>query len=158
MCSLYWTRSDINKIDSVFEYMRTEPIITIIIKNSRGEFFLHQRNKTKEVFPNMYGLGAGGHAEPFEQKEPAAKRELFEETGLTTPVRYLFDILYKDNESNFPVSVYETLADREIENHDLEWQWSGWMKRQEVEELITDKKLMPDTTEIYKRYIKGYCK
>ena len=40
--------------------MRTEPIVTIIIKNNKVQFFIHQRKSDKQTFPNLYGLGAGG--------------------------------------------------------------------------------------------------
>jgi len=55
---------------------------SIIIKDKKDNFFIHQRNSNKKIFPNLFGVGAGGHIEKGETIKEAAERELFEETGL----------------------------------------------------------------------------
>ncbi|MFA5157637.1 MAG: hypothetical protein WC451_00385 [Patescibacteria group bacterium] len=41
--------------------MDTFEIVVAIIKNQQGGFFVHQRSGDKKTFPNLYGLGVGGH-------------------------------------------------------------------------------------------------
>ena len=126
----------------------------IIIRNKKGLFFVHQRNNNKKTFPNLYGLGAGGHIEENETKEMAAKRELFEETGLGTKLKYLFQITYESKDFTNEMEVFETEIDLEkLETENGEWQWSGWMEKEEVYKLFEDKKLCPDTAMFYKKYI-----
>lgn len=126
----------------------------IIIKNILGKFWVHQRSENKKMFPNLYGLGAGGHVKEGEDKYAAAKRELLEETGLMTELKYLFKIKFKNNEVNHLVEVFETISDRnEIANPD-EWQWSGWMEEGDVDSLLEGNKLCPDTAIFYKKYRK----
>jgi len=63
--------------------------VIIIIRDKKGNFFVHQRNSLKKIFPNKFGIGAGGHIEKGESMEMAAKRELFEETKLKNNLKYL---------------------------------------------------------------------
>ena len=126
----------------------------IIIRNRKRQFFVHQRNSSKKTFPNLFGLGAGGHIEENETKEAAAKRELFEETGLKTDLKYLFQITYKSEEFTNEMEVFETETDLEkLETDNGEWQWSGWMNKDEVDNLAKENKLCPDTAMIYKKYL-----
>ena len=65
--------------------MAKPEVAVIFIRNTGGDFFVHQRQATKETFPNKYGLGAGGYVDEGETPSTAAQRELLEETGLETP-------------------------------------------------------------------------
>lgn len=128
-------------------------VALIIIRDKSGNFFVHQRNSNKKIFPNFYGLGAGGHVEENETSKLAAERELFEETGLKTPVKFLFKINYKDKENFHKICVYESIVDSEKISPDLrEWKWSGWINKKEVDILLKENKLCPDTAKVYKKY------
>lgn len=69
----------------------TRPIIgigaTVIIYNSLGQILLNHRTDT-----NTWGI-PGGSMEPGEQIEEAAKRELYEETGLGVERLKLLNLL-----------------------------------------------------------------
>ena len=138
--------------------MITSPIAAIIIRDSKGDFFVHQRKSSKKTFPNKYGIGAGGHIEENESKDEAAARELKEETGLATPLGYLFQIQYKDKENDYPLFVYETTSDMDINNNISEWQWSGWLSIKDVDELLQEDKLCPDTAQFYTKYLNEFTK
>lgn len=127
---------------------------SIIIKDKDGNFFIHQRNSSKKTFPNLFGVGAGGHIEKNESKETAAKRELFEETGLKTNLRYLFKINYKSDSYMSEMNVFETVTEiKELNTDNGEWQWSGWVKKEKIDKLLKSNKLCPDTAMFYKKYI-----
>lgn len=130
-------------------------VAVIFIKNSKGEFFLHQRTASKKKFPNRYGIGAGGHVEEGEAPQAAAERELFEETGLKTPVTYLFTEEFDEPDFQQISHAYITETDDDLQNDEKEWQWSGWMKKEEVDELCVDGKLCTDTGVIYQRYLQS---
>ena len=131
--------------------------VIIIIRDKKGNYFVHQRNSNKRTSPNLFGLGAGGHIEENETKEEAAKRELFEETGLKTELKYLFHKTYIGVEFTNEIDVFETKTDLEkLETENGVWQWCGWMKKKEVDKLLKENKLCPDTAEVYKVYL-GYC-
>ena len=133
--------------------MNTVNVVVIFIRNSKGEFFVHQRLSTKRIFPNLFGLGAGGHIDSGEEPLAAAKRELSEETKLTSPVQYLFTKEFKVPDTNEIAHLYSTESDNDIETDKSEWQWSGWMKKEEVDQLLSENKLCPDTAGLYTQYI-----
>ena len=128
--------------------------VIVVIRDKMGNYFIHQRNNNKKTFPNLFGLGAGGHIEEKETKEEAAKRELFEETGLKTDLEYLFHQTYKGKDFTNEIDVFETKTDLEkLETGNGEWQWCGWMGKNEVEKLLEENKFCPDTAEVYKTYL-----
>jgi len=133
--------------------MDTSEIAVVIIKNKQGDFFVHQRAKDKKTFPNLYGLGIGGHVKRDEAYEEAAKRELREEACLEAPIKYLFSIKYQLGEgSSYNIFIYETLTEQKIPTHRKEWRWSGWMNNNELDKLQDNKELCPDTASFYQKY------
>jgi 8-oxo-dGTP pyrophosphatase MutT (NUDIX family) len=128
--------------------------VIILIRNNKGQYFVHQRNSSKKTFPNLFGLGAGGHIEENESKEEAAKRELFEETGLKNELKHLFHKIYIGIEFTNEIDVFETQTELEkLETDNGEWQWCGWMTKKEIDGLVNQKKLCPDTELVYKSYL-----
>lgn len=57
---------------------------TVILVDPRGWILLQERDEHAPIAPEMWGL-VGGHVEEGEEFEPAAHRELLEETGLVVP-------------------------------------------------------------------------
>ncbi len=128
-------------------------IALILIKNSKNEFFVHQRLASKKKFPNKYGVGAGGHVDEGELPQAAAVRELLEETGLKTPVRYLFTEDFDTPEFQQISHAYITETDDLLQTDETEWQWSGWMKKEEIDRLLTEDKLCIDTGVVWEKYL-----
>lgn len=57
--------------------------VKILILNHEGtKILLQQRSSTKDTNPNKWSVGVGGHLEPGESYEAAARRELVEEIGI----------------------------------------------------------------------------
>jgi 8-oxo-dGTP pyrophosphatase MutT (NUDIX family) len=134
--------------------MQKKQIVVIFIKNSTGDFSVHQRLSTKKSFPNKFGIGAGGHVEEGEELSVAAVRELKEETKLSVPVKYLFSEDFDMPEINQTSHLFIAETDEPIEIDESEWQWSGWMKKEEVDELYEEDKLCIDTGVLYQAYLK----
>ncbi|MCX6806762.1 MAG: NUDIX domain-containing protein [Candidatus Berkelbacteria bacterium] len=129
-------------------------IVVVVIRNSKGQYFIHKRREDKKTYPDLYALGIGGGVEQGESVDMAASRELKEEAGISTPVRFLFSMDMKDIGLGQTVYVFELLYDKGIKNCEEEWQWSGWMTEKEVDALADSNQLCPDTAEYYKKYKK----
>ena len=124
-------------------------IAIIIVKNSKNELYVHKRSAHKKKFPNLYGIGAGGKIDEGETPPIAAKRELFEELGIETPLEFLFEITYL-NEMNLHVFITNT---EEILNPcSREFSWAGWLSFNEIDELVSTKQLCPDTQLFYQKF------
>lgn len=133
--------------------MNYPEVAIIVIRDKQENFFVHRRNQDKKRFPGMYGLGAGGRIEEGELPLEGAKRELEEETGLQSSVRFLFDEMYEETELAYRIHVYETtLEQKPLPTDESEWDWSGWMSKAEVTKLSELGSLCPDTAQIFKTY------
>ncbi len=53
----------------------------VILVDRAGRILLQERDEHAPIDPDLWGL-VGGHVEPGEEHEPAAYRELAEETGI----------------------------------------------------------------------------
>ena len=72
------------------DLVRGEPIpdgiyflaVEILVRHTDGDYLLMQRDYNKPAFPGYFEATAGGAAQKGETPLAAAKRELFEETGI----------------------------------------------------------------------------
>ena len=127
-------------------------IVLIIVKNSKNEFYVHKRRGEKRVFPGYHGLGAGGVKEKNETVEEAAKRELFEELGINSEIKFLFEFYFDHKEWPHQLHTFIIEYEGPIAPTEKEFQWSGWMTKQRVDKLAKEKKLMPDTIVVWERF------
>ncbi|OYW13815.1 MAG: NUDIX hydrolase [Planctomycetales bacterium 12-60-4] len=85
--------------------------VHIFVRNSRGDLLIHRRSATKVQYPLCWTSSASGHLAAGEDYGPAAERELLEELGICSPLRFV---------AKFPASpemcyehtvLYETVTD-----------------------------------------------
>lgn len=57
-------------------------VVEIVVRHADGEHLFMRRDLNKPVFPGLYEMTVGGSALKGEDSLTAAKRELFEETGI----------------------------------------------------------------------------
>jgi len=129
--------------------------VVIIVQNSSGQLFVHQRSADKKIFPLLYGLGAGGHVKPKESPIQAAKRELKEELSIDAEVKSLFGINFELNTVKHTVHVFRVSYDGDVKPC-REFKWSGWMDIEEVDQLAGDNKLCPDAKVLYEKWREEY--
>ncbi len=72
-------------------------VVDILVLHTDGSYLLTKRSEEKDVYPGYWEASAGGSAIQGEEPLEAAKRELFEETGLTPDSMELLNVLFKDS-------------------------------------------------------------
>lgn len=128
-------------------------VVVVIIRDQNGAYFVHRRRKDKTVFPGLWGLGAGGKMSEVESPSHAAKRELYEETGLKKAVTPCFEFDYKDDHVHHTVHVFEVVVKKRKDyKNDREWDKTDWLTAEEVNDLMEADQLCPDTAELYQKY------
>jgi len=129
--------------------------VVVIVQNSLGKLFVHQRGAKKKTFPLLYGLGAGGCINPGETPHQAAERELREELGIKAKPKSLFNIYFKSKNLSHEVHVFYVKYDTILKSS-KEFQWSGWLDITEVDKLARGNKLCPDTKLLYEKWREEY--
>ena len=84
----------------------------VLVFNSRGELFVHQRTFTKDVYPGFFDIAAGGVVQAGERYDASARRELAEELGIADrPLERLFDCYWQDERCRVWGRVYRCVYD-----------------------------------------------
>ena len=71
-------------------------VVDILVQHVDGSFLLTKRDMRKDVYPGYWEASAGGSALMGEEPLEAAKRELFEETGLKALSMKLVSHTFRD--------------------------------------------------------------
>src|SRR5215475_9437606 len=84
----------------------------ILVFNTRGQLFVHQRTATKDVYPSYYDVAVGGVVAAGESYDDGASRELAEELGVAgvTP-RPILSFQYEDDGNQVNGRVYSCTYD-----------------------------------------------
>ena len=67
-------------------------VVHVLVRNAAGALFLQKRALNKDIQPGKWDTSVGGHVQPGEELDQAARREMKEELGVV-PER--FDMAYE---------------------------------------------------------------
>jgi len=73
---------------------------SIFIFNTKGEMLLQQRSMGKYHSPGLWTNTCCSHPRPGENIDEAAGRRLREEMGIETPIKKIFDFIYRTEFDN----------------------------------------------------------
>jgi 8-oxo-dGTP pyrophosphatase MutT (NUDIX family) len=128
----------------------------ILVFNSRGELFVHQRTDTKDVYPGFFDLAAGGVVLAGESYDAAAQRELAEELGIADqPLTALFDFFWEDAHCRVWGRVYRCVHDGPMRLQPEEIVSGRFMPPEIVEHDLPADRITPDSLEALRRYLEG---
>jgi 8-oxo-dGTP pyrophosphatase MutT (NUDIX family) len=128
--------------------------IAVLVRNSQGQVYVHQRTATKDLFPAMYDMFVGGVVGEGEDYLEAAIREAEEELGVQNRnLEFLFDHLYEGDKNFSWVRCYRVLWDGPIHHQPEEVQWGDWMPEGELRQWIHQVPIVPDGLDVFQAYL-----
>ncbi|MBU4260419.1 MAG: NUDIX hydrolase YfcD [Proteobacteria bacterium] len=131
----------------------------ILLFNSLGELFVHQRTESKDVYPGYYDIAAGGVVQAGEDYDLSARRELAEEVGISgVPLTPLFDFYWQDDNNKVWGRAYSCVADGPITLQEEEVQWGRFMNVHDLRQLRAEKPFTPDGLYLLDRYLAQQAK
>lgn len=128
----------------------------VLVRNGRGDIFVHRRTDTKDVYPGMYDDAAGGVITAGEHPDAAAAREAEEELGVHgVPLHRLGVAHYADAHTDYVAFLYETVYDGPIRLQPEEVAWGDWLPPQEVLAWLDDpaRPFVPDTSSLLRAHL-----
>lgn len=82
--------------------------VAIVVFNDRGEILLQKRSALKKKWQGMYTISATGHVGKGESYKQAALRELKEEIGITSKLRFIAKFIKGDGLETEIMTIYKT--------------------------------------------------
>ena len=86
--------------------------VHVVVLDSSGEkILLQKRSLNKDIQPGKWDTAVGGHVAAGESVEAAARRELFEELGITGEPEFFFNSTIKNSVESELVTVFKLVSD-----------------------------------------------
>jgi len=121
----------------------------VVVRSTAGEVLVHRRSGLKDLWPDHWDLCAGGVVAAGEDWEPAARRELAEELGVTGAVLApLGAATYEDPFVAEVARVWTTVHDGPFAFTDDEVVEARFVTLAELSELLAAQPFVPDSRAI----------
>jgi isopentenyldiphosphate isomerase len=128
--------------------------VYILVRNSRGELFVHQRTTSKDVYPGYWDVTVGGVVAAGEDYDTAARRELAEEIGAAgAAIQPLFAVRYEDVSTKLVGQAYLACWDGPIILQATEVAAGSFVTLAEAARIVRDERCCPDGVAVLRRYL-----
>jgi 8-oxo-dGTP pyrophosphatase MutT (NUDIX family) len=128
-------------------------IATTVCRDPEGRVLVYRRPDHASRFAGCHEVMFGGAVGVGESYELAAARELVEELGVVTPVRFLFKFRCDGAISPYWLGVHEAVISGEVAADPREVAWYGWMTPERLALVVRTWPFVPDGQEAYRRYL-----
>ena len=128
----------------------------VLVSNSAGDLYVHKRTDTKDVYPGMYDVTAGGVCASGESYDGCAVRELEEELGISgAPLRFRFKHRYSGPGWGVWGGVFDVEWDGPIAHQESEVAWGAFVPLDELRTMMREREFCPDGREVFERWLAG---
>ncbi len=128
--------------------------VYILVRNSRGELFVHQRTASKDVYPSYWDVTVGGVVAAGEDYEPAARREIAEEIGASCDTLIpLFEVRYRDASTQLIGKAFLARYDGPVVLQQEEIASGNFVTLAVAERLMREERCCPDGVGVLRRYL-----
>jgi 16S rRNA (adenine1518-N6/adenine1519-N6)-dimethyltransferase len=110
--------------------------VHVMVVNRQGELLLQKRSFRKDQFPRRWDSSASGHVDAGESYEECAARELREELGLKTPVRFVARIPASEQTGFEFIALYTASGDEPLNLDQFEIEAAGYFPLETAERWI----------------------
>lgn len=126
----------------------------ILVFNGRGEIFVQERTKTKDIYPGYFDVATGGVVLTGESYEESAGRELAEEIGATgVRLQGRFDFYHQDADNKVWGRLFTCVYDGPITLQEAEVADGFFMAVDEVLALAAQRPFTPDGLVVLQRFL-----
>jgi len=129
----------------------------VLVFNSRGELFVHQRTPLKDVYPLYWDVCVGGVVTAGESFDESVVREVREEIGVDAPVEKLFPFHYQDERTFAHGMVYRAVHDGPFRLQPEEVLHGEFASLAEVLRRIESQPFCPDGVLVLRTYLQKYA-
>jgi len=132
---------------------------SIVVRDSLGRVYLHRRTTTKDVYPGLLDLAAGGVVLAGEDPAVGAVREVEEELGVAgVPLQPIGVADYADEHTRYRAFRFVVTWDGPIRWQPEEVSWGEWVT---VEELVRrfdeeSDSIVPDSVAVWSSLVRGW--
>lgn len=111
----------------------------VLVRRADGAVYVHRRTDTKDLYPGLYDVWAGGCVLAGESPEAAALRELDEELGVRgVPLEPVFQAWYRDRRTHYLAFGFEARWDGPVVHQPEEVAAGCWMPWAELLGRLAD--------------------
>ncbi len=140
-------------IDDVVAKKLLFRVARIIVVNSEGKVFVHQRQHSMAVFPGHYDFGAAGIVSSGESYLQAAARELAEELGVRNTAMKEIGRFRHERQTRTLNAVFLCTHDGPMTLQEEEIIHGRFMTQREIETLAKKEKMHPGGMTAYAMYL-----
>ncbi len=128
--------------------------VYVLVFNSAGQLFVHQRTQTKDIFPGYWDVAVGGVVSAGESYDRGAQRELREELGVEGMLlRRLFRTRYEDATNRGMGMVYSCTCDGPFVLQPSELVSGEWMDLDVLLDRTQRDTFCPDGLQVLRLYL-----
>ncbi|MBI4882655.1 MAG: NUDIX domain-containing protein, partial [Actinobacteria bacterium] len=132
--------------------------VSIAVLSSDRRLLVHRRADTKDVWPGMWDLAAGGVVGVGESYRHAAERELAEELGIVAEGwEHLGEARFEDDSVSLIGHGFTVIHDGPFRFTDGEIAEVRWVTRGELDELLTVERFVPDNLALLLPLLRREC-
>jgi aminoglycoside phosphotransferase (APT) family kinase protein len=132
---------------------------SVVVRDPLGRVYLHRRTVTKDVYPGLLDLAAGGVVQAGEDPATCAVREAEEELGVAgVPLGAVGVADYADEATRYRAFRYVTTWDGAIRWQPEEVSWGEWVTVEELVRRMDEEaaSIVPDSVAVWSEIVRGW--
>jgi isopentenyldiphosphate isomerase len=126
--------------------------VYLLVFDSAGRLFIHQRTTTKDVYPGYWDVAVGGVLAAGEAFDSGARREAQEELGVAVDLVPLFPFHYSDEATVVQAMAYRAVHDGPFRLQPEEVVCGEFVPISELHERLASRPFCPDGLAVLARF------